>query len=306
MSAHRVAAVTFAAVLIVATFGPVGTSSASEVYALDEDNPLATEAAVENFNTDGVAGGVVSGLDMRLTLAEQHNTVDADGFHSNIGRSYLRIQYNESIQRTIRFYIPSAMVYPHIKQDLESITDDTTADLEPADGGEYTAVTVTVDGETDAVFPINKVASSLFQVKDATSSRVENFTGISLPSVLGGGGTEWQYVNESALAGNETTVAIEQPDEGLTVQFDSTPTATGESWINTPACSDSSSTPVCSFERSGDDKLYVLSRSDDAPAIRYRAGGAPMFGVESALNDLERAADRFLEDINALTGGLFG
>jgi len=118
----------------------VGLGSAQSLTTIDEDNPLADPSAGETYDNESTAGGDVPGYDMRITAAESHEDAGLEGIEytsaSDTMRHYLRVQYNESIERTIRFYVHESVWHPHGGEEQWERIDH--ADL--ADSNESVAI----------------------------------------------------------------------------------------------------------------------------------------------------------------------
>lgn len=289
-------AIILAAVVAAAVTGGVTLASGADVYAIDTNHPLATHEAVETYQDEGYVHGDVPGLNMSISVSQTHDQVGLTGWgHTDINRHYLRVQYNESIERTVRFYIPAGMWHPYVSEGVDAENTDVTADLFPTDDGDYTAVTIHLTGETDAVIPISVEAATVFRVRDATKSVVENLTGLDLPSW---GGEQWQYLPETAFTSQNTTTALKTNDSGLRIQYDALLNSTEERWISVPQCSEAvSDDPVCRFTRTDSGDVYLMRRSNESVTIRYRHGSGVIPDVSAVVNELVEGVDRFLDDI---------
>lgn len=281
------------------------TSSNSSLTTIDDDHPVATEDGVDEFQADGFTSGHTGDIDLEITVAESSADVGVDSmFETDFNGVFLRTEYNETIDRSVRFYVPKEMWHPHRMEGEDAITGDAEADFDIADDGNYTAVTVHFDGETDSVFRISKEAATIFELRSQSTSFVENVTGYEMPTVIGS--TDWQYPDDT-FDGNNSTAAFEHSGE-LTVEYDSDDTPGRERWVNVPSCDSSagSDAAVCSFERDGvENTTYVTARTADAPDIRYTDDRSWLDGVRSTVyNDLRAAYDDFRGTLEAYTPGL--
>jgi len=135
----------FTIVLVVAAVAPASVAVGQEsVYEADTSHELATNESIATFEDEGVVSGDVHGLNMSLTVAEDADDAGLnDWITRSSGRVFLRVDYNEELDRTVRFYLPQEYASPQLKQGLEAQNSDLTADLEPTHDRNHTAVTVT-------------------------------------------------------------------------------------------------------------------------------------------------------------------
>lgn len=295
------ATVAFAVLLALSLPAGVGLGGASStttdnLTTVDADHPVASDDAVAEFQETGQTSGHVGAYDLNLTVAENSEDVGVDSaLETDFNAVYLRADYDETIERSIRVYIPSDMWYPHRVDGEEPIQGNTVADFDTVGEGNYTAVTLHFDGEDDAVYRISKEAATIFEMRAKSSTMIENVTGYEPPKVLSS--TDWEYPDD-AFAENESTVAFEH-DGDLVVEYDSDDTPGRERWVNVPACDSSSGSdaPVCEFERDGvENTTYVTARDADAPPIRYTDKRSVIDTVRSTvINDLQAALDDFRE-----------
>lgn len=299
------------AVLLVASLvGPaaIGAGAATtsdNMTTVDTDHPVASDAAVETFQEDGLTSGHAGAVDLEITVAEHSEDVGVESaFETDFNAVYLRVEYNETIDRSVRFYIPKEVWYPHQKDATTPIDGTTEADFGIAEDGEYTAVTVHFEGETDAVYRVSKEAATIFKLRSESSSFVENVTGYEMPTLMSS--TDWQYP-DNAFSTNESTVAFEHNDS-LVVEYDSDDVAGRERWVNVPSCDSSSGSdaPVCAFEREGvDNTTYVTARTGEPPAIRYTDDRSLLDSFRSTVvNDLEAALDGMHETASSYMPGM--
>ena len=275
--------------------------AADGMAAIDADHGLTDREHIETYEDTGVASTTLSAPAMRLTVAEAHDDVGLRGFRLDYDKRYLRVQYNETISRTVRFYIPSEYWFP-ITSEIDAVDADVTATMEPTDDGRYTAVTITLEEPADLVFEVPKQASWVFWGRSKTREVVNNTTGYQPPRL--GEDSEWQYVPEGQLE-NESTYPVDTAEDGeVTIQYDTDPTAGTESWRMVPECS-GNDVPVCHYEKAGvDDRVFVLSKTAAPPQVRFKAGTDYSAAAESSGHELWEIPGKVMEDINTLlTGG---
>ncbi|WP_337653280.1 hypothetical protein [Halomontanus rarus] len=287
----------FVAVLLVASLvvpAAIGTGAATadpgNTTALDEDTALTKNATITDYKTDGVASAGVSVPDMTITVADSAEDVGLHGIrYTDFDTTYLRVEYEESIDRTIRFYVPRDYWHPH-PDELEAVEGDTTASIEPTEGSNYTAVTVHFEEETDAVFRVKEQASIVFSARDYGSEWLENETGIDMPQ-LNGASEQWEYVPTSDLTEDGPTFGIDTEGEDLTLQYDAAKTAdpTGKEWRTVPECSSSSGkdAPVCTFEQTDrPDRVNILAQEGEPPDVRFKYGTDWFANLRSSFSEL--------------------
>jgi len=285
----------------------VGLGSAQSLTTIDEDNPLADPSAGETYDNESTAGGDVPGYDMRITAAESHEDAGLEGIEytsaSDTMRHYLRVQYNESIERTIRFYVHESVWHPHY-YELDAENGDTTATFEPVTGGEYTAVEVTFEGETDAVFQVPKAVSGYYYARDTSRSWIENKTGYDVPTLFGGE-EQWERIDHADLADSNESVAIGTNESEPTIQYDAA-NGSDEHWLSVPSCDSTlgDDAEVCTDERPDDpDHIYVIADGDDPPPVRYKYGTDLSTRITTSINELRAVPDRIMDSIDGIFGG---
>jgi hypothetical protein len=286
-----------------------GGASADTITTIDNDTALDDSDTIQTYESEGVATVDAQQLDLTITVAEDRRDAGIDAYTPGVGYSYLRVQYREEIGRTIRFYVPADYVEPRLKEGLEADRGDATATLEPVAGGEYMAVTIHVDGPTDATFPINKVFGTYLSTTEEVYGTVENATGFRPPRLGASGHTQWQYPPEGALTGDNATYHIPtDPDQedpmDLTVQYDraaNDPDAEEASWQSMPRC-DQTVEPVCLTDRDGEPVLFSTS-SETVPPIRYKPGSDRSAEAKGAIEELEDGWSGLLDDVGGWLGG---
>lgn len=302
---------TVALTLLLALSLPAGiglgaaNSQDGSVTTIDADHPVASNDSVTEFSEDGVTSGDVGTLALNLTVAEKSEDVGVDSaFETDFNAVYLRADYDETIERSVRVYIPNEMWYPHRLEGEDPIKGSTEADFDTAQDGEYTAVTLHFKGKDDSVYRISKEAATIYEMRAKSSGLVENVTGYELPTVMAS--TDWEYPDD-AFANNESTVAFEHGEDPLVLEYDSDETPGRERWADIPSCDSTlgSDAPVCTFERDGvANTTYVTDRSGDPPAIRYTDKRSMLDSFRSTvLNDLQNALEGVQESIGEYMPG---
>lgn len=276
-------------------------NSTAHIDTIDEDTDLTLNETIDEFDETGYAVADVSGLDMSVHVAEDQRDVGVSGWTSG-PHTYLRITYNESIQRTVRFYVPNEYVTPRLEEGVSAETGDETATFEPVDDGEYMAVTIAFDGETDAVFAVNAWMGYYIRASDQAYDAIEEVTNVSVPRLGVGGGEQWQYVPREGLAGENDTFAMpaESMDVALdmSLQYDSSDNASDANWRSVERCSVDIN-PVCLTDRDGDPVLFAST--SDPPPVRYKTETSLRADIEAGWNELR---DEWWSLFDTITGGL--
>jgi len=304
-------AVAAATLLVVATvassIGAIGIAAA-QTETIDADHGLATDSAIDRYETEGIASTRLTAFDLRLTVAADPEPVGlSDWTHSSASNTFVRVDYNEEIDRTVRIYLPNELVTPRVHASMPADvvhngSDDVRMALEPAADGAYTAVTLELDGKTDAVFTLSTLTGGIFGIREGADDLLNDTTGWSLPS-LTGGGAEWQYVPETALTGEQVTYQIHVNNtstDDLTVQYSTTPNKTADEarWLPVPTCDDISESDVCRFQKdSQPNTVYLLSTTDDAPPVRYAVQPGVADQAGGIVDELASLPGRIWEDV---------
>lgn len=271
--------------------------SGTSLYAVDGNHDLTSEGAIREYQQSGSASTAIDGLAMAVSVHDSHESAGLDGLHVDSANTYLRVEYDEEIARTVRVFIPSAYFEPRPKDDLQPVSGSATAALEPTADASMTAVTLRLSGETTAVFAVGREAGAVFGARRYISDAMNRTIGVSVPS-LGGGGPQWQPVPPRTISGANASYAIEYPPEDVTIQYAQNPNATRENrdWVTVPPC-ERSEGPVCWFERDGSEATYILAETTDPPPVRYIASDSPTTTGRSIVNDIVGSFEKFAEDV---------
>lgn len=286
------------ALLVVATvsLGVAPATTAADAYTIDADHGLTEQAAIDQYRSDGYAATNLTALDLRLEIASTDERLGVDEVAADANYHFLRIDYDEEITRELRIYIPADYWEPFPRNDLEALGDSTlTADMKPVENGSYTAITVTVDGPTEAVFAINRAQGTTLTTWQKTKKWAGNLTGFEVPSLLGNSEPAWQYIQASDL--NSSDQAIRYNDSKPTLQYDALDDPAKESWLTVPKC-DGEAEEVCYYRKDGvNNTVFVSSRDATPPQVRYREGGGG--GAGAIVNGIGATVDRILEDVGS-------
>lgn len=292
--------------LCVALVGAVPFASAEKVYTVDDATELDDADTISEYHQSGTATVDVQQLDMTVTVSDDKREAGLDAYTGGVMHTYIRVEYREEIDRTVRFYIPEEYAEPRLKEDLQAMNGDSVAMLEPVAGGEYMAVTIQFRGETDATFAVNDAFGAYLSTTEKAYATIENSTGFSPPRLGAGGHTQWQYPPDGALVGENATYHIptdpsQEDPMDLTIQYDNTPDSEDASWMTMPTCSQTVE-PVCITDRDGDPVLFSMS-GQDVPPIRYKHGTDRKAETKGAIEQLKDSWGDFIDGLGGIFGG---
>lgn len=267
---------------------------------LGTNHDLTSSDAVSEFNDRGAVEIDTSRLDMTVTVAESKSDVGLEDqlTPTDVRNDFIRFEYREEADRTVRLLIPNEYWTPYLREEVDAINDEHVAEYRTARGGDYTAVVVRFDGPADVVFPVDSVASFSYAAVERVDDRLNNSLGFTLRD----DDANWEYVDTEELVDGPGYDVGESPGD-ITVQYDATPDSPEETWINAPE-GETLSDDIYYYERGSDNSsAYIVSKTDDPPAVRYNVDSSWMDRVRGDLNDLRQVPDRI---IDLLGGDLFG
>lgn len=250
-----------------ATIG-VGLVTA-ETTTIDADHGLDSNESVHEWETEGYASGSADRYDLELTVAEDRQDVGLQpSMVGSATNDYLRIQYNEDIERTLRIWIPREYVTPYTRDSVRAVDHtDVSATYRPIEGAEYLQITIKADEEMDVVLPLDKSAQISYGVLERVDKRTEQITGESFR----GDAEDWQRIDEDDLADEASIKVSEHPDDTL-VQVDARPQSSDPLWTNAPSGNDEIhgiSTTV-KEDSEGEKHLHVVSTTGSPPDVRVK------------------------------------
>lgn len=294
-----------AALLIGSCFAAAGVGVVAgdgAIVDLDENTPLTDESTYATYQSTGVVTVDVGRPDLAITISKEHEDVELDGFHNDFANEYLRVNYREDIAREIRFYVPAPYWGPYYDQSVESESGDVTASFTPVAGGHYTAVTISFDGKTNAVFKVSQLKGSTWSFWSSQDTKLKNATGVKAGIA---GNDQWNYA-QSGDWSSDGTLAIENVSDPATVsiQYDADVSPDREVWLEVPQ-GESSRTSVYWFARdtpSNNTTIVVVSKDERPPALRVKKAATARDGISSILNDWQRIPDRIGELVDSLFG----
>lgn len=288
---------------LVITLSATGAAAATaDTWTVDTDHDLTRDSAIQRYEDTGKASANLNQFDARLSVASTHDALNVSGVHADTTQTFVQLQYSESIDRTIRIYIPDDYFSPYRDTSVAALEDDsTTASLTPVQSRNYTALEVTVTEPGTYTFAVNDIRGGLSAGREAGRELVRNSTGWTVPS-LGGSG-QWQYINPSNLTGSNVATINVTSGETAVIQYNAGE-SDSENWLTVPDC-DGSDVAVCYYTQSGDnDTVFVRSGVSDPPEVRYKTnGGGLMESVNAAVRGAQQAVDDILADLDALIGG---
>lgn len=299
---------TLAAVLVVSgllvpltTAGAVGASSATSAsVTLPADIGINQDSAIQDFQAHGYVNRSVTIPNMDVAIAEERDQVGLDlapnPADSGIRNDFVRVTHHEDIQRTVRVPISGEYWDPFPREELESLSSDHVASMEPVsiDGERYTMITVEFSGKGSAVLPIPEDA----RVAYSYTERVENVSSGVFGVDLGLTKSPWTYMNESALDGSDVSARIDtNSTEDLMIEYNAG-TPSDPTWLKVPD-SPKDGVPVYRMQKSGvEGAVYVVSRTADPVQVRFKENG----GVRDDVAAWKRDADHILSSVTEGAG----
>lgn len=292
-----------ALLLVLATVAAPGAvlaqnSRDTTFVGVDEATGLDATAAIDEYESDGVATTEIGRVGMQVTVSKSAADAGLDTWkHLDAANTYIRLNYTESVPRTIRIYIPDEYATPRVKRGLDAETGGPTAALAPTDDRNYTAMTVTVDEPTTAVYKLNAVSGAVFEARSGVKEVINESVGIEVPRL--GGGRQWQYVGSDQLSGDNVTRKLGEGSlSQYTIQY-AVDDGNETDWLTVGECDGGGQ--VCALER--DDSVYVFAPTESPPRVRYKRGQDLIARVGAAFDDLASIPSRLLEDLGGLWGG---
>lgn len=305
MHSNSIRALGVAALLVVALVaGPAAAlddSGDGEITNLGTSHALDSSEAIEEYEAEGHTSAEITRLDMTVTAAQSREDVGLGDqpTPTNVRNDFLRLEYDEEAERTVRIMLPKDYWTPYLREDVQSVTSDHTATYQPTRAGEYVAVSVHFDGPGDAVFPIQWDSELSYRVAERIDNRLNKSFGVSIRGDSAG----WEYVDSQNLTDGPGYAIGDAPGD-VTVQYDATPDEPEQTWINAPE-GETLSNEIYYYDRGDNGSAYIVSKTDDPPAVRYKTDSTFVDDLRGAVNDLVQVPDRISDGLDNW-GGLFG
>lgn len=275
----------------------VSVGAAGDIYGVDGNHDLDSEQAVDQYQEDGIATGDADDLNLKMTITEDCSEVGHDPLVSP-PQTCLKVDYDEEVARTIRVYIPRDYWIPHDQQNMRSVDGDVTAEMEPIQDRQYTAITIHLSGESESVFTISEVQSGLWGARERMYRTVNGSVGINTPRIAGSDNTPWKYVSSSEFTANESYSVQSE----ATVQYDARPGYNETSWQPVPDCGSRAEAPVCTLERN-DGKIIIPEDNDNVPTVRYNTQASISEKVSSGIREVRSTITERFDGLRGLFGG---
>lgn len=274
------------------------------VYPVDSNHPLAEQDAIQEYQATGSVSANLTALDVGITIADDHEDANMSGVYTDTGKTWVCIDYRESIERTLRINIPSEYFEPRPGK-IDSATSDRTAEFASREDGAYTAVKVSFDGPSRACFAVTAASGAYWSAKDKVNRWVNNTTGWELPELRSEPG-QWRSLTTAAFE-NSTQHRIPTKGETVTVQYDAEPGPETQ-WIRVPECQDVSDQEICRYTEapnqtdSSNATVVLMSTQETPPPVRYKYGSDRSAGIMSGLHDATSALGDFWDDLGGWLG----
>lgn len=294
----RVLTLIVALMLVFASLGAfvVPTSAAPEYTQIDTDHDLATDKAIQTWESNGKVSTDLLVPKMSVTVAESKSGVNMSSVVDfSPTTNYLKINYKEDKPRVVRIYIPSEVIEPYTNDDLNAVVGNGTASVEPVRDRAYTSVLVELNGEQDTyIFEIDTVAgaSSSFRSSwidrytDPLSDENESQTNET---------TEWQYLNSEDITDSYEVIVGDNGvnDEDYRIQY----LDSSDEWKTVPP-SETSEDPYYIRTRSGiNDTVWITSVSNETPQVRYKTSISSTERASDVASGIGDIIDQILKDI---------
>jgi len=294
-------AVALVATLIVGPAAALDSGDDGEITNLGTSHALDSSEAIDEYESEGHTSADLTRLDMTVTAAQSREDVGLgdEPLPTNVRNDFLRLEYDEEAERTVRIMLPKDYWTPYMRENVQSITSDHTATYQPTRGGEYVAVSVHFDGPADVVFPVQWDSELSYRIAERIDNRLNKSFGVSIRGDSGG----WTYVDAQNLTDGPGH-AIGQAPGDVTVQYDATPDEPAETWINAPE-GETFSNEIYYYDRGDNGSAYIVSKTDDPPAVRYKTDSSFADDLRGAVNDLTQVPDRIFDGFGNW-GGIFG
>lgn len=286
------ALVTFVVTVALTTVavGPVQADDPPPLATIDDNHSL----DCSEFQTTGRTLSNHSVPAVTVTVAKHPSQVGLpETLTGDATHHYIRIEYHEDRDRTLRIWIPEDCLNPYAKEPVESVTGGPPAEysIVEQNGTRYLGVRVVVTTETDTVYRVSRGGGVSFGVLDRVTEQVGGVLGLG-----GGNGSQWNYINSTELEGTNATarIALEENESDPLIQY-----RTGnDTWAVVPDEPDHPA-PVYSFRKSGvNNTVYITSEVDDAPTVRWTTekGGTTL--LEGIGSDIGHAVSEMGKDVN--------
>lgn len=305
MIATRTRALLAAFVLIVALMTASGAAFGAqddpEITDLGTSHDLDTADAISAFDQDGHTSAETDRLDMTVTASTGKDEVGLEDqlMPTDTRNDFLRFDYREEAERTVRILLPKDYWTPYMREDVQSLTSDHTAEFQPTRSGEYLAVTIQFDGPAEVVLPVQWDSELSYRVAERVDNRLNKSVGVSIRGDSG----SWTYVDSQNLTDGPGHPIEEAPGD-VTVQYDTTPNEPERTWINAPE-GETFSNEVYYYDRGENGSAYIVSKTSDPPAVRYKTDSSAMDKIRGGVNDLMEVPDRISDGLE-FGGEFFG
>lgn len=285
----RAAAILAIAVLVVLSTSVV---AATETTEIDYNHGLADESSINEFEGTGSTSTDLEQIDATITIADSKSDVGlawTDTRKTDAGNEFLRIEYDEDIERTVRIWIPAEYIRPYEREAQESLTSDHTADLSPVRDRTYLEVKLYLDGEADVVIPLGRLSAGVEGMIAERTSTIDEALGSPF-----GIDEEWQYIE--AATGHERVIELDLDPEVALVQYDGAGDPADPRWINAPE-GDTRGAPVYYHVEGQNESMFLVVTSEEAIDIRFKEESSPADRVRGWIADARNGLESIPERI---------
>ncbi|WP_306055428.1 hypothetical protein [Natronococcus wangiae] len=290
---------------------PAGLGVADETEQKDPVNALEEEETLKEYDRGGRVTADMYESQERIvyvSVAEKADDVGYEEFVLDSTNDFLKVEYDDIIDgesEEVEFLVPTDYFDPRPKEDLEPLEGNETADLErvTVDGEEYTQVTVEFEERGSVVYPIDKMAGTIFSVRSSAKDTIANATG--MPTMSSAETWEEVTINEGKIDNETTIVDTKIGDENATeihvVYEPDRPVPVGDK-IPVPKCNTKADIDdVCIEEEEGPHAHILFKNLDEQrenPKVYYRHKVGMMDETVLTVNDMSQIPTR----MKSLTG----
>lgn len=274
-------------------------SEYSNPIQVDKEHPLESQEAKESYEsnksiTKNIQESNSTNINLSITISESSDNLDVDRYTIDFNKHFLKIDYNENIERSFRIYIHKTYFVPRVKQNLQSYDENVSINLERDSTQNYTVIKMHLDGKTESVFPIGKEAGLVFSMRSGVRDVVGKANPINLPDLTSN--KEWTYIDSTKLSAKSGDLYVLQDNSTDFNTADIRYDRGDEDWAKMPKCGDERVTKesgICIFNRNDNGtqiKFHVID--DNPPDVKYRNADSIVADVDRMVEEIKAIPDR--------------
>lgn len=285
--------IAFMIVLSLPVAGVTGISFAGGETELQND--LEREEKVQQYETYGIAPASIESVD--VTIAKDSDDVDYDHFIVDSMNDFLRVDHQFEAEEEVEFYVPDDYFHPRPTSGLRPLEGGPEAELERVtiDGELYTKVSIEFDGGETVIYPVDRVAGSLFTVRYDAQDVIFNETPVPEPS----NEEIWREksIDRSEIGNGTTIVDATVGNENrtdITVVYEPDRSVLWGEKVPVPECnSPADRDNACVEEQRGGEAQILFKNIDtEEPVIMYKHDIGFVENAALSINDVAQIPDR--------------